>query len=407
MTALTHFVIGAGAAGFFGAIRCAQQFPDHRILLFEKTRQILTKVRISGGGRCNVTHACFDPAVLVKYYPRGSQELRGPFSQFQPQDTIQWFESRGVPLKTEEDGRMFPTTDSSETIIHCLVQEAKRLKVELHLEQGIQDLKCRPSGGFLLTFSNGQQSECDRLLMATGSTSKIYPLLEQLGHTVIPLVPSLFTFNLPQSPLLDLAGVAVSPVSVQLPQLGFEQTGPLLLTHWGISGPAVLKLSAWAARELHAMDYHTQVRLNWLPALSEEDMRQVLLARKRDQALRQMATEAPFGLPKQLWKRLLMLAGLSEELRWAVVSHKQLQTLIAQLRAMTLNIQGKTTYKQEFVTCGGVHLGEVNFKTMESRCCPGLYFAGEILNIDGITGGFNFQNAWTTAWIAGQAMGKF
>ena len=403
---LTHVVIGGGAAGFFGAIACAQQFPHHRVLLLEKTCQLLAKVRISGGGRCNVTHACFDSALLVKQYPRGGQELRGPFSRFQPQDTIHWFEMRGVSLKTEDDGRMFPVTDSSETIINCLLQEAKNVGVEICLEHGIQQINRSNSGGFLIELTKGRQLECDRILLATGSAPKIYPLLQQLGHTIVPLVPSLFTFNIPQSPFLDLAGVAVSPVSVRLPQIGFEQMGPMLLTHWGISGPAVLKLSAWAARELHSIDYQTQVVLNWLPLLSEEELRFLLQAKKRDQAARQMGTEAFFALPKQLWKRLLTLCEISENLRWAALSHKQLQRLIGQLRTTTLDIQGKTTYKQEFVTCGGVALEEVNFKTMESRRCPHLYFAGEILNIDGITGGFNFQNAWTTGWIAGQAMGK-
>lgn len=365
----------------------------------------MAKVRISGGGRCNVTHACFDPAALVNYYPRGSRELRGPFSRFQPQNTIQWFENRGVMLKTEEDGRMFPITDSSETIIQCLLQEAKRMGIEVCLECGIQHIARRSQGGFHIELSNGTSLECDRLLMATGSTSKIYPLLEELGHTVVPLVPSLFTFNIPDSPLLDLAGIAISPVEVTLPQLGFEQTGPLLLTHWGLSGPAVLKLSAWAARELHAADYQTRIVINWVPLLTEEALRQILLNVKGSQAARQVSTEAPVDLPKQLWRRLVHLAGISEELRWAALSHKQLQSLIAKLRSTTLHIQGKTTYKQEFVTCGGVALEEVNFKTMESRCCPGLFLAGEILNIDGITGGFNFQNAWTTGWIAGQSMG--
>ncbi len=372
----------------------------------EKTRQVLAKVRISGGGRCNVTHACFDPAALVNYYPRGSRELRGPFSRFQPRNTIQWFENRGVMLKTEEDGRIFPITDSSETIIQCLLQEAKGMGIEVCLERGIQHIARRPQGGFHVELTNGICLECDRLLMATGSTSKIYPLLEELGHTVVPLVPSLFTFNIPDSPLLDLAGIAISPVQVTLPQLRFEQVGPLLLTHWGLSGPAILKLSAWAARELHAADYQTRIVINWVPLLTEEALRQNLLSVKGSQAARQVSTEAPVDLPKQLWRRLVHLASISDELRWAALSHKQLQSLIAQLRSTTLHIQGKTTYKQEFVTCGGVALEEVNFKTMESRCCPGLFLAGEILNIDGITGGFNFQNAWTTGWIAGQSMGR-
>jgi predicted Rossmann fold flavoprotein len=403
---LTHVVIGGGAAGFFGAVTCAQQFPRDRVLLLEKTRQLLAKVRISGGGRCNVTHACFDANQLVKNYPRGSRELKGPFNCFQPRDTIHWFESRGVTLKTEEDGRIFPITDSSETIIKCLVEEASRLKVEICLEHGIQNISRIQTGGFLLELSNGQQLGCDRILLATGSAPKIYPLLQHLGHTIVPLVPSLFTFNIPQSPFLDLAGVSVTPVSVRLSDIGLEQMGPILLTHWGISGPAVLKLSSWAARELHSVDYQTQVVVNWLPLLSENELHLILQAKKQEFAGRQVGTEAPVALPKQLWKRLLTLAGLSEEIRWAEISRKQLQALMIQLRSTKMTIQGKTTYKQEFVTSGGVALEEVNFKTMQSRCCPNLYFAGEILNIDGVTGGFNFQNAWTTGWIAGQSMGK-
>jgi predicted Rossmann fold flavoprotein len=403
---LTHVVIGGGAAGFFGAVTCAQQFPHDRVLLLEKTRQLLAKVRISGGGRCNVTHACFDANQLVKNYPRGSRELKGPFNCFQPRDTIHWFESRGVALKTEEDGRIFPLTDSSETIIKCLVEEASRLKVEICLEHGIQNISRIQTGGFLLELSNGQQLGCDRILLATGSAPKIYPLLQHLGHKIVPLVPSLFTFNIPQSPFLDLAGVSVTPVSIQLSDIGLEQTGPILLTHWGISGPAVLKLSSWAARELHVVDYQTQVVVNWLPLLSESELHLILQAKKQEYAGRQVGTEAPVALPKQLWKRLLTLTGLSEEIRWAELSRKQLQALMIQLRSTKMTIQGKTTYKQEFVTSGGVALEEVNFKTMQSRCCPNLYFAGEILNIDGVTGGFNFQNAWTTGWIAGQSMGK-
>lgn len=402
---LTHVVAGGGAAGFFGAIACARQNPGDQVILLEKMRQLLSKVRISGGGRCNVTHSCFDPALLVKHYPRGSRELRGPFCRFQPKDTIEWFETRGVPLKTEEDGRMFPTTDRSETIIDCLMHEAKEAGIEIRLEQGIQTIHRRDPQGFCLELTNGQNLNCDRLLMATGSTSKMYPLLEQLGHTIVPLVPSLFTFNIPNSPFLDLAGIAVTPASVHLPKLGFEQTGPLLLTHWGFSGPAVLKLSAWAARELHGVDYRTQVVINWLPELKEEELRQRLLNCKSEQPAKQISTEAPVTLPKQLWKRLVQQSGIPEEVRWAVLSNKQLQQLIQQLRMTTLEIEGKTTYKSEFVTCGGVALDEVNFKTMESRICPGLFFAGEILNIDGVTGGFNFQNAWTTGWIAGQSMG--
>jgi predicted Rossmann fold flavoprotein len=278
--------------------------------------------------------------------------------------------------------------------------------VEIYLEHAIQQINPLESRGFRLELSNGKQMECDTLLLATGSSPKVYPLLEQMGHTIIPLVPSLFTFNLPESSFLDLAGVTVSPVAVKLPELGFEQIGPLLFTHWGISGPAILKLSAWAARELYSTDYQTQVVMNWLPLISEEELRQLLWANQRNQAARRISTEVPVALPKQLWKRLLALSEISEDQRWATLSHKQIQSMILQLRSTALFIRGKTTYKQEFVTCGGIALDEVNFKTMESRRCAGLYFAGEILNIDGVTGGFNFQNAWTTGWIAGHSMGK-
>lgn len=398
----THVIVGGGAAGFFGAIACARKNPQDKVLLLEKTRQVLSKVRISGGGRCNVTHACFDPSVLVKNYPRGIRELLGPFNRFQPKDTIEWFEEKGVKLKTEEDGRMFPITDSSETIIHCLQKEAQASGVEVLLEHGIQKIT-KQNGKFLVSLLE-QEMECDTLLMASGSAPKIYPLLEVLGHSIVPLVPSLFTFNIPNSPFLDLSGIAVQ-ASVQLPELNFQQTGPLLFTHWGISGPAVLKLSSWAARELHAANYETQVTINWVPHLKENELRSQLLEWKKRQAGRLVSTESPILLPKQLWKRFLALTGLIETLRWADLSHKQLQLLIEQLMATVLLIKGKTTYKQEFVTCGGIALEEVNFKTMESRLCPGLFFAGEILNIDGITGGFNFQNAWTTGWIAGNSMG--
>lgn len=401
---LTLAVVGGGAAGFFGAIASAERYPQHRVLLLEKSRQVLSKVRISGGGRCNVTHACFDSALLVKNYPRGNKELRGPFSRFQPKDTVEWFESRGVLLKTEEDGRIFPLTDQSETIIHCFLKEAKRLGVELLLEHGIEDVIPLESGKFLLRLTNGTELICDRVLIATGSASKIYPILQRLGHTTIPLVPSLFTFNIPNSPFLDLSGVSVSSASLRLPEWGLEEKGPLLLTHWGLSGPAVLKLSAWGAREMEAVEYKTPVIINWIPDIAMHNIQDVLSESKRKLAAKQVGTDPLFSLPKQLWKKLLILAAIKEETRWSILSNKQLEELIKTLTAFSLIIQGKTTYKQEFVTSGGVACDEINFKTMESRRCRGLYFAGEVLNIDGITGGFNFQNAWTTSWIAGQSI---
>lgn len=402
---LTIVVVGGGAAGFFGAIACAEKYPEHRVLLLEKTGQLLVKVKISGGGRCNVTHSCFDPSQLIKRYPRGEKELRGPFSYFQPRDTIQWFENRGVSLKTEEDGRMFPETDQSETIITCLLAAAKSAGVEILLHHGVQEIS-KKEEKFAIKLSNGEAIECDRILVATGSYPKMYPILETLGHSTVPLVPSLFTFNIPKSPFLDLAGISLPSVSVQLSAWGFQESGPILLTHWGLSGPAILKLSAWAARELHEANYHTPVLINWLSQISEEELRKELQQTKQACAAKAVGNTPLFSIPKQLWKRLITLSEIAEELRFNSLSAKQMQSLVQMLHAMTLQVEGKTTYKSEFVTCGGVALEEVNFKTMESRIVPGLYFAGEVLNIDGVTGGFNFQNAWTTGWIAGNAIGN-
>lgn len=406
----TQVIIGGGAAGFFAAIACAAenrlQSQERDVFLLEKSAQVLAKVRISGGGRCNVTHACFEPPLLVKNYPRGSKELLGPFNRFGPKDTIRWFEERGVLLKTEEDGRMFPVTDSSETIIHCLTQEAKKAGVVLQTQRGLHGIR-RQDGrsSFILELADGEEMPCDQLLMATGGTPKMFPLLEKLGHTTVPLVPSLFTFNMPGSPFLDLAGVSVPLVSIKLCDWKeLEVQGPLLFTHWGVSGPGVLKLSALAAPVLHSVNYKTTVAINWLPLLSEGEVQEQLQGHKKQSGSLLVGTESIFGLPKQLWKRLISIAGIGEECRMATLSHVQMKALIDQLRRTSLKLDGKTTYKQEFVTCGGIPLREVNCKTMESKLIPGLYFAGEILNVDGITGGFNFQNAWTTALIAGRAM---
>lgn len=397
-------VIGGGAAGFFGAIAAAEAAPEARVVLLEKNRQLLSKVRVSGGGRCNVTHSCFDPTVLVQNYPRGSRELRGAFSRFQPRDTVNWFESRGVQLKTEGDGRMFPTTDSSETIISCLMTEAKAAGVEIRTECGVND--CIKKDRFHLYLSNGEEFECDKLLIATGSSPKTGTWLEKLGHTLTPPVPSLFTFNIPSSPFLSLSGVSVPKAKLTIDSCSLQQTGPLLITHWGFSGPAVLKLSAWGARALHAVDYRAELKINWLPELSQEDLKGILAECRQQSPARSLGTECSFAIPKSLWKVMLDISGISHETRWAVLSKLQTAELLKTLQTRTYKIEGKSTNKEEFVTCGGVRLDEVDFKTMESRKCPGLYFAGEVLDIDGVTGGFNFQNAWTTSWLAGQAMAR-
>ncbi|HZG40284.1 MAG TPA: NAD(P)/FAD-dependent oxidoreductase [Nodosilinea sp.] len=401
-------VIGAGAAGLFGAIACAEASPNQSIHIFEAGREPLAKVRISGGGRCNVTHACFDPALLVNHYPRGNRALRGPFSRFQPQDTVTWFEQRGVRLKTEADGRMFPITDDSGTIVDCLLGEARRLGIQLHTSQAIAQIH-RDDDGFWLTTRAGAEWHCDRLLLATGSSPGGYRIALKLGHDLVPPVPSLLTFNIPDPALRDLAGVSVETVQLQLalenaPAL--TQNGPLLITHWGVSGPAVLKLSAYGAVGLHSQRYRATLTVNWLPALKQDQVRQKLLELKQAQGKRQVAAFSPFpALSRRLWQYLAQhRAQLGTSLNWADLSKAQLQALVTELTRGEYAIAGKGVFKDEFVTCGGVPLPEVNFKTLESRCCPGLYLAGEILNIDGITGGFNFQNAWTTGWLAGQAM---
>lgn len=401
MTKRTVVIIGAGAAGFFGAIACAESNPDLRVIILEKTRQVLSKVRISGGGRCNVTHACFDPAILVQNYPRGHKELRNAFARFQPRDTMQWFKQRDVELKIEDDGRVFPCTDNSETIIACLMREQKKLGIELWTEKGVTD--CRRDGNqYVLDLSNGQTLHCDALLVAAGGNSKVHQWLEKLGHTWIAPVSSLFTFNIPDPALNALSGISVPEAKVSLDSIGLQQSGPLLITHWGLSGPAILKLSAWGARDLHECQYRTTLTINWLPHYSTESIKQLFDKVRREQGHRLVSGDPPMAFPKNLWKYLLVQCKIPVDIRWSMLSKQQISSAIAILQAQKLAIEGKSTYKDEFVTCGGIKLQEVNFQTMESKICPKLYFAGEILNVDGVTGGFNFQNAWTTAWIAGK-----
>lgn len=405
---LSVVVVGGGAAGFFGAIACANAYPNSRVTLVEAARQPLAKVRVSGGGRCNVTHACFDPALLVQHYPRGGKALRSAFSRFQARDTVEWFESRGVTLKTEADGRMFPITDDSATIVACLMQTAKEAGVKLWEGAAVKEV-ARQGDGFCVAMKVREPLLCDRLLLATGSSPQGYAIARALGHTIEPPVPSLFTFNVADARLQDLAGVSVPIAHLRL-QTGeksyLEQTGALLVTHWGMSGPAVLKLSAWGARALHDRHYQTTLLINWLPQTKPDALREQLLAVKSQLPRRAIATSCPVLMPRRLWERLTNHVGIAAERRWADLSHKTLNLLLEELTRGQYAISGKGAFKEEFVTCGGVNLKEVDFKTMESRCCPGLHFAGEILDIDGVTGGFNFQSAWTTGWIAGQAMGS-
>ncbi|MBK7199404.1 NAD(P)/FAD-dependent oxidoreductase [Candidatus Amarolinea dominans] len=398
-------IIGGGAAGVMAAITCAEANPQAQVTILEKATQPLGKVRISGGGRCNVTHACFDPAQLVTFYPRGGKALRGPFTRFQPRDTIAWFAARGVPLKTEADGRVFPVTDSSATIVACLLHAAHAAGVTLRTQAQVTRVS-RPADGFQIDLATGETLAADDVLLATGAEHRAYAWAQELGHTIQPPAPSLFTFTVRDARLTGLAGVSAPLVHLRLVDSGLAQSGPLLITHWGLSGPAVLKLSAWGARVLHDQHYQAQLRINWLPAWTRLDAHDHLHAVRVAQARRAPGSQALFDLPLRLWQRLILAAGVSEGQRWGDLTKLQLQRLLDELTAGAYAIEGKGAFKEEFVTCGGVTLDEVNFKTMQSRCCPGLYLAGEILDVDGVTGGFNFQSAWTTGWLAGNALSR-
>lgn len=401
-------MIGGGAAGFFAAIACAEANPFSQVTLIEASRQPLSKVRISGGGRCNVTHACFEPATLIQYYPRGGKALRGCFSRFQPRHTVDWFRQRGVELKTEVDGRMFPVTDDSGTIVNCLMQSAYRAGITIETGASVQQV-IQQNNRFEVCLKSGETLRYDRLLLATGSSPQGYRIAKSLGHTIEAPVPSLFTFTIAEPALRELAGVAVDRVEAKLlvpDHKLLEQTGALLITHWGMSGPAVLKLSAWGARLLHDQHYQATLQVNWLPEQNSEQCRQTLLQTKVDSSKKLIASFCPFPLPRRLWQYLIDRADIKPDARWADLSKPATHLLVQALTQNQHQIQGKGAFKEEFVTCGGVSLKEVDFKTMQSKICPHLYFAGEILDIDGVTGGFNFQSAWTTGWLAGQAMGE-
>lgn len=395
-------VIGGGAAGIFSALAAKEANPTSRVLLLERTAQLLSKVRISGGGRCNVTHSCFDPRQLVQNYPRGGKALIGPFSRFQPKDTIEWFTSRGVALKRESDGRMFPVTNSSQTIIDCLLQESQKLRVEIRTKQHVELIQ-RHQECFNIQLASGEILECESLLLATGSHPQGHAFAKSLGHTIQEPVPSLFTFNIPSFPLVDLSGISVEEAAISLVDSNLTQTGPLLITHWGFSGPAALKLSAWGARLLHEKKYQTEILINWLPSLSREQIMSRLKTLRQESPSQGILSKGLFELPKNLFKRLVEIAEVDSKKRLSEIGNEAFSRLCERLHADRYQVNGKTTHKEEFVTCGGVTLNEVDFKTMESRICKGLYFAGEILDIDAVTGGFNFQNAWTTGWLAGNA----
>src|SRR5689334_19934443 len=407
MSSRRVIIVGGGAAGFFAAITCAEAMPEAEVIVLEKGPQFLTKVRISGGGRCNVTYACFEAREFATRYPRGEQELIAPLQRFDAGDTVTWFESRGVKLKVESDGRMFPTTDSSQTVIDCLLGAAKGANVKLLLNRGVERVVRHKNGEFELALANGESLSCHRLLLATGGCRTVAGghLAVSLGHTLEAPVPSLFTFHIDVPWLRGLAGVSVASVEASVPGTRLRERGPLLVTHWGLSGPVILRLSAWGARQFHDLDYRFALQVNWLPDLAGEKIAEQFRGlRDREPARLVVNTPLP-ALPVRLWERLVLAACVRRDTRWASLARGAQHRLVEQLLRTEFQVSGKSLNKDEFVTCGGVRLSEVDFTTMESRTCPGLYFAGELLDVDGITGGFNFQAAWTTGWIAGRAMG--
>ena len=404
-------VIGGGAAGFFCAVNAARMNPQLEVIILEKTNKLLSKVRVSGGGRCNTTHACFDIAEMSKKYPRGGNFVKKTFHQFFTTDTIQWFEERGVKLKVEEDGRMFPVTDSSQTIIDCLMKEANRYGVKILINTDVRSLKYE-DGNFRIDLSKLHHDSdllpltSDFVCIACGGypKSSMFDWLRELGHTIEDPVPSLFTFNIPGHPITKLMGVSVENVRVKIIGTKLEQEGPLLITHWGLSGPAVLKLSAYGARQLAISNWQFSILINWLPEFNEQQLAERFQSLRFDIASQKILNRNPFGLPQRLWEFLLDHSKVNKEKRWADLPVKEQNKLIRNLCACEFAIKGKTTFKEEFVTAGGIHLNEVDANTMMSKKLPNLFFAGEILNVDGITGGFNFQHAWTSGFIAAKSI---
>ncbi|MBZ9632423.1 NAD(P)/FAD-dependent oxidoreductase [Salegentibacter sp. LM13S] len=405
---MQHFdiiIVGGGAAGFFTAINVAELNPNLKIAILERGKEVLTKVKVSGGGRCNVTHAEFLPKELSTNYPRGEKELLGPFHSFMTGDTMQWFEEKGIVLKIEDDGRIFPVSDDSQSIIDCFLRETERLKIQVLKNHSVQDFQ-QEEEVWILKTSKGDFST-GKIMLATGSNPKIWNMLKKLGHNIIEPVPSLFTFNIKDERIKDLPGIATeAEVKINSKKINLESKGPLLITHWGMSGPGILKLSAWGARDLEKLNYQFEIKVNWLPGVNFEEILNQLKDLKTKLAKQQVLKNAQFDLPKRLWRNLIVAAGISDGTTWADLNKNQLQDLSSQLTEAVFKVNGKSTFKEEFVTAGGVDLKEVNFKTFESKLHKNLFLAGEILNIDAITGGFNFQNAWTGGSLAAKAMSK-
>jgi predicted Rossmann fold flavoprotein len=407
-------VIGGGASGFFAALNIATFYPDFQVVILEKTTKLLSKVRVSGGGRCNVTNACFELSELLKHYPRGAKALRVAFKEFSPKNTVEWFEKRGVLLKTEPDNRIFPVSNSSETIIECFLNEAKRLNIEILMQQNVKKIipfevnNDQNKQQFKLEINEKNNIICDKIVVATGSNTHLegFDWLAMLGHEIEKPVPSLFTFNIPKNPLNELMGVSLENANVRISKTNLQENGALLVTHWGLSGPAVLKTSAWGARELSEMNYQFSTQIKWVTSLLEEDLRVTLTKYKQELNTRQIYNKNPFGLPKRLWEFLLEKIAILEKKQWTDLSKQDINRLTNVLINDLYEIKGKTTFKEEFVTCGGVSLQDINLQTMESKKIKNLYFTGEVLDIDGVTGGFNFQAAWATAYLVARNIGS-
>ncbi len=396
-------IIGGGAAGFFTAINLAEKNDQLSIAILERGKEVLSKVRISGGGRCNVTHACFDASELANFYPRGNKELRGSFHTFAARNTVNWFKQHGIILKTEDDGRMFPQANTSQVIIDCFLQLQRSLNIKLFVSENVLAMQRHNDVWKLQTQQH--QFTAKQVCVATGSSPAMWKLLQQLGHTIIPPVPSLFTFNCKDERIINLPGVSAN-VSVHIKDAKLQSSGPLLITHWGMSGPAILKLSAWGAKILHEKKYMFTLIVNWLPTEDIESITEKLKSLKQQLVQKIVSQKSPFDIPNRLWESLVQASLINQQTRWADISKTQLHQLAQQLCQCHFNINGKSTFKEEFVTAGGIDLKEIDFKTMQSKILPNIFFAGEVLNIDAITGGFNFQNAWTGGFIAATAMSK-
>jgi predicted Rossmann fold flavoprotein len=399
-------IIGGGAAGFFAAIACAEANPEMEVIILEKSKNVLEKVKISGGGRCNVTHACFDPNELINNYPRGGKELLGPFNRFMTGDLMEWFSDRGIELKIEEDNRVFPVSDNSQTIIDCLLEFAERAGVQVKKQLAVENFWFEDEKWHVKTHDKTVW-ETDKLMIAAGSGKKIWDILKKNGHKVIPPVPSLFTFNTKDSRIKGLAGISVPKAEVEIANSELSSDGPLLITHWGFSGPAILKLSAWGAIELNDRAYHFPIMINWIEDKTYEEVYQIVNEERQVNPRKRVYTNTLFNLPLRLWKALLESAGIPDKATWSDLSAAKAKGIAEELTMSIFQVNGKSTFKEEFVTAGGVDLLDIDFKRFESRKMPGLFIAGEALNIDAITGGFNFQAAWTGGWLAGNAMAGY